>query len=816
MDSILRRSSDGNSHPSPLAEPLLADSESGSAPRDSPELTDDTEEFIAEQLANDEQFLSIQPEEILQAPPGTEIIAGIEQPDDPSLRPVARTFARPEFHDPGCAFVELEEDDLESVPGTPTGGPDTPSGRSQTDGRSPLRRRLFNAPDSEPPEEQHRVEEMKQTSDDNYTYQTTVIESLPDDASFSFDQEAEARRVLQQQKMEEAAARQERGSIRRGLQRNNFFQRIWKRLVYKIRQRHNTFIFLTMTGVLTGAVGVSMDFLINEYALGHTKLTYTTSIWPVQFLLWFVYLYAMFAVGVLAVRYISLSAIGSGLPEMKSVLSGVTLVEYLTFRTLIAKIVGLTCAIGSGIVVGKLGPFVHIASIIANQLFSLPLFNRIRQSGSFRQQMLTCAVATGVAANFGAPIAGILFSIELTTTYYPVRNYFYTAWAAMCSGFTFRFIWNARYDLPIFTALAPTAFAKTGTGLFTVTEVFGAVLLGILGGLIGVCFIFLHLSVVRYRRKGALRFWVFKSPYPYTILIATVTAVLLFPELIGDYMNLLPMAAFKNLAVIGSLDNATALDWLDISVWVSVPLFLLSRFWLTGLSISMPIPCGLFVPFITVGAGVGRLFGEAVYPSLDPLLDPTMELPGIMAIVGAAAVGAGVTQTFSVAVLMFELTGQIILLVPVVIAVVVAVGVSRQLSYNVYDGILKSRNLPYLPDIRSRGHSMRAIDIMDTAVVDNHQYLTRKTTYQDLVSTLKSSAHLPHLAVVDSHENQLLLGVVTRSTLEELIENYRQEMEGIADNEDDSKWARTNPVSHTLRNARYERVFFPEVENTNS
>ena len=152
---------------------------------------------------------------------------------------------------------------------------------------------------------------------------------------------------------------------------------------------------------------------------------------------------------------------------------------------------------------------------------------------------------------------------------------------------------------------------------------------------------------------------------------------------------------------------------------------------------------------------------------------------------------------------------------------VTAVAVSRQLSYNVYDGILKSRNLPYLPDIRTRGHSMRAIDIMDNSVVDERHYLTRKSTYQELVDRLKASNNLPHLAVVDTNgrhhftrflfwwiwyltsfyltENLLLLGVVTRSTLEELIENYRREME------DSSTRSREwhSPISKPLKNARY-------------
>jgi H+/Cl- antiporter ClcA len=48
-----------------------------------------------------------------------------------------------------------------------------------------------------------------------------------------------------------------------------------------------------------------------------------------------------------------LSVAGSGIPEMKTILRGVTLKEYLTFRTLVAKVVGLTATLGSGMPLGK-------------------------------------------------------------------------------------------------------------------------------------------------------------------------------------------------------------------------------------------------------------------------------------------------------------------------------------------------------------------------------------------------------------------------------------------------------------------------------
>lgn len=59
---------------------------------------------------------------------------------------------------------------------------------------------------------------------------------------------------------------------------------------------------------------------------------------------------------------------GSGIPEMKCILSGVGLNQYLSMRTLIAKVIGLVAAMGSGVSVGKEGPFVHISCVLGMSL----------------------------------------------------------------------------------------------------------------------------------------------------------------------------------------------------------------------------------------------------------------------------------------------------------------------------------------------------------------------------------------------------------------------------------------------------------------
>ena len=98
---------------------------------------------------------------------------------------------------------------------------------------------------------------------------------------------------------------------------------------------------------------------------------------------------------------------------MKTILRGVVLKEYLTFRTLIAKAVGLTATLGSGMPLGKEGPLVHIASIVATLMSKLVTsFKGIYENESRNSEMLAAACAVGIACCFAAPIGGVLFSLE--------------------------------------------------------------------------------------------------------------------------------------------------------------------------------------------------------------------------------------------------------------------------------------------------------------------------------------------------------------------------------------------------------------------
>lgn len=83
--------------------------------------------------------------------------------------------------------------------------------------------------------------------------------------------------------------------------------------------------------------------------------------------------------------------------------------------------------------------FVHVASIVATLLSKLVSpFQGIYDNESRTEEMLAAACAVGVAVTFYSPIGGVLFSVEVTSVYFAVRNYWRGFFAASCAGCVWR------------------------------------------------------------------------------------------------------------------------------------------------------------------------------------------------------------------------------------------------------------------------------------------------------------------------------------------------------------------------------------------
>ncbi|XP_076832354.1 chloride channel protein 2-like isoform X2 [Brachyhypopomus gauderio] len=192
---------------------------------------------------------------------------------------------------------------------------------------------------------------------------------------------------------------------------------------------------------------------------------------------------------------------------------------------------------------------------------------------------------------------------------------------------------------------------------------------------------------------------------------------------------------------------------------------------MSALATTIPVPCGAFMPVFVIGAAFGRLVGESMaawFPEgihSDGVVYSIV--PGGYAVVGAAALSGAVTHTVSTAVIVFELTGQISHILPIMIAVILANAVAQSLQPSIYDSIIRIKKLPYLPELGWGHHEKYNIRVEDIMVRDV-RYITLNCTYRDLHDVLLTE-RLKTLALVESTESMILLGSIERAQLQALL-----------------------------------------------
>ncbi|KAF1393692.1 hypothetical protein PFLUV_G00018670 [Perca fluviatilis] len=545
-------------------------------------------------------------------------------------------------------------------------------------------------------------------------------------------------------------------------------------------------IFLILLGLLMALVSWVMDFCI-AICLQAQKWMYggLDSNVFLQYLAWVTYPVVLITFSAGFTQILAPQAVGSGIPEMKTILRGVVLKEYLTFKTFVAKVIGLTCALGSGMPLGKEGPFVHIASLCAALLSKfMSLFGGIYENESRNIEMLAAACAVGVGCCFAAPIGGVLFSIEVTSTFFAVRNYWRGFFAATFSAFIFRVlaVWNR--DEETITALFKTSFRLDFP--FDLQELPAFAVIGIANGFGGALFVYLNRLIVQFMRKQkAINRFLMKKRLLYPALVTLLISTLTFPPGFGQFMagkltqkeslvTLLDNRTWAKQGIAEEFDyigHSEAWKHPQVNVFVTLVLFIVMKFWMSALATTIPVPCGAFMPVFVIGAAFGRLVGESMaawFPDgihTDGTIYPIV--PGGYAVVGAAALSGAVTHTVSTAVIVFELTGQISHILPVMIAVILANAVAQSLQPSLYDSIIRIKKLPYLPELGWGHHEKYNIRVEDIMVRDV-RYITLNCSYRDLHNVLLTG-HLKTLALVESTESMILLGSIERAQLQALL-----------------------------------------------
>ncbi|XP_028176992.1 H(+)/Cl(-) exchange transporter 3 isoform X4 [Ostrinia nubilalis] len=516
----------------------------------------------------------------------------------------------------------------------------------------------------------------------------------------------------------------------------------------------------------------------------------------ISYLFYIVWALIFAALSASLVRMFAPYACGSGIPEIKTILSGFIIRGYLGKWTLIIKVVGLILSVSSGLSLGKEGPMVHIASCLGNILSYL--FPKYGRNEAKKREILSAAAAAGVSVAFGAPIGGVLFSLEEVSYYFPLKTLWRSFFCALIAAFILRSI---------------NPFGNEHSVLFFVEynkpwiffELIPFVGLGIIGGCIATIFIKANIWWCRYRKYSKL------GQYPVTevLVVTLVTAVVAYPNPYTRMNTSQLIYLLFNQCGISNSDPLCDYDrnFTDVSsaitrapakpgVYNAIGLLFLAlvlKLVMTVFTFGIKVPCGLFIPSLALGAIAGRIVGIGVEQlafhhskiwifSGECSTGDDCITPGLYAMVGAAAVLGGVTRmTVSLVVIMFELTGGVRYIVPLMAAAMASKWVGDALGrQGIYDAHIALNGYPFLDSKDEFQHTSLAADVMQPKRNDTLAVITQDSmTVDDVETLLKETEHNGYPVVV-SKESQYLVGFVLRRDLNLAIANARRTIEGIS------------------------------------
>jgi len=340
----------------------------------------------------------------------------------------------------------------------------------------------------------------------------------------------------------------------------------------------------------------------------------------------------MCVISVWLVRTFAPEAGGSGVQEIEGAMVGLRKVRWL--RVLLVKFFGGFLSLGSGLVIGREGPTIHIGASIS-QAFSEWFRFSVRDG----RGLLAAGGAAGLAAAFSAPLASILFVIEETRRQFPYSLKTYTA--LMLASVTSGIVTEAIAGRRPFMALTVSDVPLTWLPAFVV--------LGVLLGALGVVF-------------NRVLVW----SMDLSLAIGRRSSYYVVPAVVGFVVGVLLIV--RPEATMGGENLAVRLIGENLPLTI-IAVIVVIRFVMTMTSYSTGVPGGIFAPILSLATAVGLLYGLLVSLALP--------LPaGIETAFAVAAMGGLFTSTVRAPlvgiVLIAELTGAYSVLVPAILTCVFA------------------------------------------------------------------------------------------------------------------------------------------------
>ncbi|PNJ05036.1 CLCN7 isoform 5 [Pongo abelii] len=563
-------------------------------------------------------------------------------------------------------------------------------------------------------------------------------------------------------------------------------------------------VICALIGILTGLVACFIDIVVEnlaglKYRVIKGNIDKFTEKGGLSFslLLWATLNAAFVLVGSVIVAFIEPVAAGSGIPQIKCFLNGVKIPHVVRLKTLVIKVSGVILSVVGGLAVGKEGPMIHSGSVIAAGISQgrstslkrdFKIFEYFRRDTE-KRDFVSAGAAAGVSAAFGAPVGGVLFSLEEGASFW---NQFLTwriFFASMISTFTLNFVLSI-YHGNMWDLSSPGLinFGRFDSEkmAYTIHEIPVFIAMGVVGGVLGAVFnalnYWLTMFRIRYIHRPCLQ--VIEA-----MLVAAVTATVAFVLIYssrdcqplqggsmsyplqlfcadGEYNSM--AAAFFNTpekSVVSLFhDPPGSYNPLTLGLFTLVYFFLAC--WTYGLTVS----AGVFIPSLLIGAAWGRLFGI----SLSYLTGAAIWAdPGKYALMGAAAqLGGIVRMTLSLTVIMMEATSNVTYGFPIMLVLMTAKIVGDVFIEGLYDMHIQLQSVPFLHwEAPVTSHSLTAREVMSTPVT----CLRRREKVGVIVDVLSDTASnhngFPVVEHADDTQPARLQGLILRSQLIVLLKH---------------------------------------------
>jgi CIC family chloride channel protein len=412
---------------------------------------------------------------------------------------------------------------------------------------------------------------------------------------------------------------------------------------------------------------------------------------------------------------------GHGVPEV--MLAVTTQGGRIRPRVAVVKSLASAVCLGAGGSVGREGPIVQIGSALGSSVGQ-----RLRMSEASMRLLVACGAAGGISATFNAPIAGVFFALELILRDFEARSFGTVVLASVTADIVGQHAFGSGAFLTL------PAFAITSVWQYPMYAA-----LGLPAAIVGVGFI----RILYGAEDMADRLWKGRPEWARPAVGGLLLGLLLLalPQLYGVGYPPLETAEVGGYAVAFLL------------------VLLAGKLLATSLTIAIGGSGGVFAPALFMGAMLGTAFGLIANELFPGVAGPA----GAYGLVGMGAVFAAAARApITSIIIMFELTGDYRIILPLMLAVALSAGISSLLTQDtIYTLKLRRRGV----EVRSgRSANLMELITVNQAMSPVPEAVPESATLGEFVDRFLAGQHQA-LPVADS--SGAYRGVLTIHQVEE-------------------------------------------------